>query len=427
MKAEDFPRHFRSASHNSTNEHVCAVRKRNKRIHASSALLVKKFLRGSLLFELPWAQSFVRRNKFHFRLLPGVLFLCIIATAQGAAAFSLGWLILWWYPTAVPWLNDVSGLHWPEIAWTAVLSLLVGFLITLRVLQVPNLFFRSLPNWTTVIAGPAMLTFEAPIWLPSGDLWKAGAVELAETLAFGLLCVLVAFSPQILAFGATLIVCGGASLLFWSYGPLRSWRVYVRELVRWSNVPLLQKLVLLLGGITGGAIGGLMIIIIAISIIRRSSHFMERLMDYAPAILLGIIAAGVAAVILYSFARGFIDRIRGVEGWAFAGSNPDGLVPNLIARSIARGAATTVTGAVKFFASVIGEAAPQMIGLIIVAMPIISLAALWDAVGSSVRDAISKLVFDYRATYSQLAIFAVFGCLIVLLGAAAKNSKKPRP
>lgn len=425
MKAKCSPPEFRGVPNSSVSSEGGADA-RVARLHASVSLLVRKFLTGRLLFELPSILKFVRGSASRYRLLPGVLLLTIIAVVQAVASLGLGGLFFWCYPTAAPWLNEMTDLRWPVSTWGAVLGLLVTFFILLRSLHSATLSLQTSAGWSALVAGPAILMSGASAWLPSGDLWNAEAADLARIVAFGILSALVGISPQILALGTALIVCVVASALFWSRRPLRRWRGYAREIARWSNVPPLQQILLLPAGIAVGGIGALAIVIIAISLARRSSHLMDQLLSYAPTVLMGAFFSALAGAILLALVRGAIDRIRGVDGWVYAGANRGGLGPTFVAQSVARGAAKTVTGMVKFLAPVLGEWLPVAIGAIVLVSAIALFEVSWNAIGYSVWNALSTTVGEHRALYSELAIFAVLGGSFVVLSVIATRRMRRR-
>lgn len=426
MKIDDPRLDLSSGSGVAPNGAARAARRGRERVHAGAAMLTSQFLRGRLFLDLRRTSNFLQRNRLRARLSLGVFCLYVFAIVHSVGAFGLGWLALRCYPTITPWLVETSGLPLSEMRWAAILGSIAVLTVIARVLSEPKLLFRTLSNWATLVAGPAIVMYGASNWLPSGRLDQTGITELVHLLELGLLCVIVGFMPQIGALAMTAIACVAAAALFWSYGPLRSWLVYARELTRWTNVPPLQALALILGGMSGGLVGGMVFVSVLINVIGNSSPLMGRILDAAPSIFTGCIAAGGAGFALYAFALGFRDRIRGDNGWVFAGADRDRPLANVVVQAIGRGATRCVTAVVELLFSTLKELWPEGIGAFIFIFFLVLLSAFWNAIGASIWAEVSKSVSEHRALYSLIVLFGAFSMLLVSLGGVALRRKRGR-
>jgi len=268
---------------------------RASRLQVNISLLVNRFLSGRLLLHPLSTLRIARRSESFWRMMPAALFLVVAAGVEAAALLGLGWLFFRCYPSVIPWLNDVSDLQWPDRTWGALLGLLIFSAAVLRRLQKPTPLHQGVLFWAAAVAGSSTLVSWGATLLPSGNLWNAGLTDAGSVLAFAALCIFVCFSPQILAVVVSLMVCAATAILCWSLVPFRNWWNYLRHLVQGKNVPPLQELVLVLGGWGGGFIGGLMIVIILISVVQRSSPFMYRLLEYGWLGVGALLVAGAVA------------------------------------------------------------------------------------------------------------------------------------
>jgi hypothetical protein len=390
----------------------------DSRLHVNISLLVNRFLSGRLLLHPVSTLRIARRSESFWRMMPAALFLVVTAGAEAAALLGLGWLFFHCYPSVIPWLNDVSDLQWPDRTWGALLGLLVFSAAVLRRLQGPTPLHQGVLFWAAAVAGPSALVSWGSILLPSGDLWNAGLTDAGSVLAFAALFVFVVFSPQILAVVVSLMVCATTAILCWSLVPFRNWWRYLRHLVERKNVPPLQQLALILGGWGGGVICALMIGIILISVLQRSSPFMFRLLDYGWRVVGIGLVVGVVALIGIGLLKDVFDRFRGVDGWIYLGTGRDRFMPNFVAISIARGAAMAVTGIWNFFVT---ELLAIFLGLFILVLAIVLLQFFWDAGVSSVWDAAASQILAHRAMYSGLLIAAILGGVLAILGVVASR------
>jgi hypothetical protein len=386
------------------------------RLQVNISLLVNRFLTGRLLLLPVSTLRIARRSESFWRTMPAALFLVVAAGVEAAALLGLGWLFFRCYPSVIPWLNDVSDLQWPDWTWGALLGLLIFSAAILRRLQNPTPLERGALFWAAAVAGPSTLVSWGATLLPSGDLSNAGLTDAGSVLAFAALCVLVCFSPQILAIVVSLMVCATTAVLCWTLVPFRNWWNYLRHLVQRKNVPPLQQLVLILGGWCGGPIGGLVIVIILISVVQHSSPFIYRLLEYGWQGLGVLLLVGVVALTGIGLWKEVSNRLRGLNGWIYLGAGRDRFMSGFVAISIARGAAMAVTGVWNFFVT---ELLAIVIGLFILALALSLLAFVWDAGLSLIWDAASTQIIAHRAVYSGVLIAVVLGVLFVVLSVVA--------